>query len=70
VDSLLREKLYLHPLLFEAAQTQRKLSGPRELRHGSLPFASKVFAARFLFGDFATFLKAFQGSYGAWKHCR
>jgi serine phosphatase RsbU (regulator of sigma subunit) len=58
VDSLLREKLDLHSQLFEAAQIQRKLSGPRELRHGSLQFASEVFAARFLSGDFTTFLKS------------
>jgi serine phosphatase RsbU (regulator of sigma subunit) len=58
VDSLLREKLDLHSQLFEAAQIQRKLSGPRELRHGSFQFASEVFAARFLSGDFTTFLKS------------
>jgi sigma-B regulation protein RsbU (phosphoserine phosphatase) len=58
VDSLLREKLDLHSQLFEAAQIQRKLSGPRELRHGSLQFASEVFAARFLSGDFTTILKS------------
>jgi serine phosphatase RsbU (regulator of sigma subunit) len=58
VDSLLREKLDLHSQLFEAAQIQRKLSGPRELRHGSLQFATEVFAARFLSGDFTTFLKS------------
>src|SRR5215469_2536597 len=57
VDSLLREKLDLHSELFEAAQIQRKLSGPREFRQGSLQFASEVFAARFLSGDFTTFLK-------------
>ncbi len=57
VDSLLREKLDFHSELFEAAQIQRKLSGPREFRHGSLQFASEVFAARFLSGDFTTFLK-------------
>ena len=57
VDSLLREKLDLHSELFEAAQIQRKLSGPREFRHGSLQFASEVFAARFLSGDFTTFMK-------------
>jgi serine phosphatase RsbU (regulator of sigma subunit) len=57
VDSLLREKLDLHSELFEAAQIQRKLSGPREFRLGSLQFASEVFAARFLSGDFTTFLK-------------
>jgi serine phosphatase RsbU (regulator of sigma subunit) len=58
VDSLLREKLDLHSELFEAAQIQRKLSGPREFRHASLQFASEVFAARFLSGDFTTFLKS------------
>ncbi len=58
VDSLLREKLDLHSELFEAAQIQRKLSGPREFRHGGLQFASEVFAARFLSGDFTTFLKS------------
>ena len=58
VDALLREKLNLHSELFEAAQIQRKLSGPREFRHGSLQFASEVFAARFLSGDFTTFLKS------------
>lgn len=58
MDSLLREKLDLHSQLFEAAQIQRKLSGPRELRNGSLQFASEVFAARFLSGDFTMFLKS------------
>ncbi len=57
VDSLLREKLDLHSELFEAAQIQRKLSGPREFRQGSLQFASEVFAARFLPGDFTSFLQ-------------
>lgn len=55
VDALLREKLDLHTQLFEAAQIQRKLSGPRLLRHGQMQFASEVFAARFLSGDFITF---------------
>jgi len=58
VDALLREKLDLHSELFEAAQIQRKLSGPREFRQGGLQFASEVFAARFLSGDFTTFLKS------------
>jgi serine phosphatase RsbU (regulator of sigma subunit) len=57
LDSLRREKLDLHNQLFEAAQIQRKLSGPRLLRHGDLQFASEVFAARFLSGDFITFSK-------------
>jgi serine phosphatase RsbU (regulator of sigma subunit) len=58
LDSLQREKLDLHSQLFEAAQIQRKLSGPRLLRHGDLQFASEVFAARFLSGDFITFSKS------------
>src|SRR5580704_4142793 len=51
-DSLLRERLDLHSQLFEAAQIQRKLSGPRALRCRSVEFASEVFAARYLSGDF------------------
>src|SRR6202011_3330009 len=57
VDSLLRERLDLHSQLFEAAQIQRKLSGPHELRYGGLQLASEVFAARFLSGDFTTYLQ-------------
>ena len=53
VDSLLRERLDLHAQLFEAAQIQRKLSGPRALQRGDMQFASEVFAARYLPGDFA-----------------
>ena len=55
VDSLLRERVDLHAQLFDAVQIQRKLSGPRVLRCGDLQFASEVFAARFLSGDFTTF---------------
>src|SRR5271169_1110667 len=54
IDLLHREKLDLHTQLFEAAQIQRKLSGPRLLRHGELQFATEVFAAHFLSGDFIT----------------
>jgi sigma-B regulation protein RsbU (phosphoserine phosphatase) len=53
MDSLVRERLDLHAQLFEAAQIQRKLSGPRALQCGRLEFASEVFAARYLSGDFA-----------------
>jgi len=52
MDSLVRERLDLHAQLFEAAQIQRKLSGPRALRCGNVDFASEVFAARYLSGDF------------------
>jgi serine phosphatase RsbU (regulator of sigma subunit) len=55
VYSLLRERIDLHAQLFDAVQIQRKLSGPRMLRCGDLQFASEVFAARFLSGDFTTF---------------
>jgi serine phosphatase RsbU (regulator of sigma subunit) len=55
VDTLLQEKLDLYSQLFEAGQIQRKLSGARELRQGCLQFASEVFAARFLSGDFTMF---------------
>lgn len=58
VDSLQQEKLDLYAQLFEAGQIQRKLSGARELRHGCLQFASEVFAARFLSGDFTMFLQS------------
>lgn len=53
MDSLVRERLELHAQLFEAAQIQRKLSGPRSVQCGSMEFASEVFAARYLSGDFA-----------------
>jgi sigma-B regulation protein RsbU (phosphoserine phosphatase) len=55
VYSLLRERIDLHAQLFDAVQIQRKLSGPRVLRYGDLQFASEVFAARFVSGDFTTF---------------
>jgi serine phosphatase RsbU (regulator of sigma subunit) len=52
VYALLQERADLHAQVFDAAQIQRKLSGPRTLRSGDLHFASEVFAARFLSGDF------------------
>lgn len=55
VYSLLRERIDLHAQLSDAVQIQRKLSGPRMLRCGDWQFASEVFAARFLSGDFTTF---------------
>src|SRR5580704_5579572 len=53
--SLLRERIDLHAQLFDAVQIQRKLSGPRVLSYADLQFASEVFAARYLSGDFTTF---------------
>ena len=58
VYSLLKERADLHAQIFDATQIQRKLSGPRMLRHGDLQFASEVFAARFLSGDFTTFSRS------------
>jgi sigma-B regulation protein RsbU (phosphoserine phosphatase) len=55
--SLLRERIDLRAQLSDAVQIQRKLSGPRALRCGEWQFASEVFAARFLSGDFTTFLQ-------------
>jgi serine phosphatase RsbU (regulator of sigma subunit) len=55
VYSLLRERMDLHTQLSDAVQIQRKLSGPRLLRCGDWQFASEVFAARYLSGDFTTF---------------
>ncbi|HWR36785.1 MAG TPA: PP2C family protein-serine/threonine phosphatase [Clostridia bacterium] len=52
--SLRREKLEFHAQLFEAAQVQRKLSGPRSLRRRDLQIATEVFAARYLSGDFVS----------------
>jgi serine phosphatase RsbU (regulator of sigma subunit) len=57
VYSLLRERMDLHAQLSDAIQIQRKLSGPRVLRCGEWQFASEVFAARYLSGDFTTFLQ-------------
>ena len=57
IDSLLRERLDLYAQLFEAAQIQRKLSGPRTLHNGSIQFASEVFAARYLSGDFTVLMQ-------------
>jgi len=52
IAALRREKREFHEQLFEAAQVQRKLSGPRLLRLGNLQIASETFAARYLSGDF------------------
>jgi serine phosphatase RsbU (regulator of sigma subunit) len=52
VVSLREQGRLLHEQLFEAAQIQRKLSGPRSLRRGHFQFGSEVFAARFIPGDF------------------
>ena len=54
---LKREHDDLRRAVYEAAQVQRKLCGPRHLRAGSYEFASEIFAARHLSGDFITLLQ-------------
>ena len=46
------ERDELRRAMFEGAQMQRKLCGPRRLRRGSFEFASEIFPARHLSGDF------------------
>ncbi len=52
-----RERREIHQELFEAAQVQRRLSGPRQVRRGRYEIASEVFAVRHLAGDFVTALE-------------
>ena len=42
----------LRHAMFEGAQMQRRLCGPRRLRRGSFEFATELFPARHLSGDF------------------
>lgn len=50
--ALQREHRELHQALFEAAQVQRKLHAPRELRCGTFDIACEIFPVRYLSGDF------------------
>jgi sigma-B regulation protein RsbU (phosphoserine phosphatase) len=43
--------------MYEAAQVQRRLCGPRHLRAGSYEFASEIFPARHLSGDFISVMQ-------------
>ncbi|MBV9342805.1 MAG: PP2C family protein-serine/threonine phosphatase [Acidobacteria bacterium] len=43
--------------LYEAAQVQRRLCGPRQWRAGSYEFAGEIFPVRHLSGDFITVLE-------------
>ncbi len=47
-----REHDELHQALFAAAQVQRKLCAPRELRRGRFEIASEIFPVRYVSGDF------------------
>ncbi len=46
------ERDELRRTMFEAAQMQRRLCGPRRLRRGDFEFASELFPARHVSGDF------------------
>jgi sigma-B regulation protein RsbU (phosphoserine phosphatase) len=49
---LRREQSKLHRGLFEAAQIQRRLCAPRQLRSGKFEVAGEIFPVRHLSGDF------------------
>jgi serine phosphatase RsbU (regulator of sigma subunit) len=55
--SLKHEHDDLRRAMYEAAQVQRKLCGPRHLRAGSYEFASEIFPVRHLSGDFISLLQ-------------
>lgn len=52
IAALRREHSELHSSLFGAAQVQRKLCAPRQLRRGVFEIASEIFPVRYLSGDF------------------
>lgn len=54
VATLERERREVHQELFEAAQVQRRLSGPRQLQRGRFQIASEIFPVRYLAGDFVS----------------
>ena len=47
-----RERDELHEALFQAAQVQRKLCAPRQMRRGRFEIASEIFPVRYISGDF------------------
>jgi len=53
LESLRREHDELRRTMFEAAQVQRRLCGPRHLRRASFEIATEIFPVRHLSGDFA-----------------
>jgi len=55
--SLKREHDDLRRAIYEAAQAQRRLCGPRLLHAGSYEFASEIFPVRHISGDFITLLQ-------------
>lgn len=55
--SLKRENDDLNRAMYEAAQLQRKLCGPRHFRSGCYEFASEIFPLRHLSGDFISVMQ-------------
>jgi serine phosphatase RsbU (regulator of sigma subunit) len=55
--SLKREHDDLRRAMYEAAQVQRRLCGPRHLRAAGYEFASEIFPVRHLSGDFISLLQ-------------
>src|SRR5205823_2867019 len=58
--SLTRQHDDLRSSMYEAAQVQRRLCGPRHLHAGSYEFASEIFPVRHLSGDFINVMQ-FEG---------
>ena len=54
LDALRMEFAELRRELFEAAQMQRMMSGPRQLRRGEFEIAAEIFPIRHLSGDFVS----------------
>lgn len=52
LGALRREKQQIQEALSQAAQIQRKLCAPREMRRGAFEIAGEMFAVRHLSGDF------------------
>jgi serine phosphatase RsbU (regulator of sigma subunit) len=55
--SLKRENDDLNRAVYEAAQAQRRLCGPRHFRSGCYEFASEIFPVRHLSGDFVSVMQ-------------
>ena len=55
--SLKRENDDLNRTMYEAAQAQRRLCGPRYFRTGGYEFASEIFPVRHLSGDFIVWMQ-------------
>ncbi len=55
--SLMREHDDLRRAIYEAAQAQRRMCGPRYLHAGSYEFASEIFPVRHISGDFISLLE-------------